>query len=107
AVVKGTEVIDKMKLALEHGGNGVVAGTLEEVGNFASAHGFAGAQVQRSIEEYNDQCRGAWETLQPPRADNFAVLDKAPFYALVVRPAITHTHGGVHIDAAARVLNTD
>ena len=107
AVVKGTEVIDKMKLALEHGGNGVVAGTLEEAGNFASAQGFGGAQVRRSIAQYNDQCRSAWETLQPSRADNFGALDKAPFYALVVRPAITHTHGGVHVDAAARVLNTD
>ena len=107
AVVKGTEVIDKMKLALEHGGQGVVAGTLEEVGNFAIAQGFDGVQLRRSITQYNDQCRAAWETLQPPRADNFGALDKPPFYALVVRPAITHTHGGVHVDAAARVLNTD
>lgn len=106
AVVKGTEVIDKMKLALEHGGNGVVAGTLEEVGNFASAQGFDGARVRRSVEQYNDQCRGAWETLHPARADNFGALDRAPFYALVVRPAITHTHGGIRVDAAARVLNS-
>jgi hypothetical protein len=106
AVVKGTEVIDKMKLALEHGGNGIVAGTLEEAGNFASAQGFDGARVRRSIEHYNDQCRRGWETLQPARADNFGSLDAAPFYALVVRPAITHTHGGISVDAGARALNS-
>jgi succinate dehydrogenase/fumarate reductase flavoprotein subunit len=105
AIVKGTEVIDKMKLALAHGGSGVVARTLEEVGNFASAQGFDGGQVTRSIAQYNEHCRGAWENLQPPRAENFGALDKAPFYALVVRPAITHTHGGIHVDAAARALN--
>jgi len=26
---------------------------------------------------------------------------------LVVRPAITHTHGGIRVDAAARVLKPD
>jgi predicted oxidoreductase len=26
---------------------------------------------------------------------------------LVVKPAITHTHGGIRVDAAARVLNSD
>ncbi len=105
AIVKGTEAIDRMQLALEHGGRGIVADTLEKVGHFASAQGFDGAQVCSSIEEYNGQCRTAWEALQPPRADNFAALDKAPFYALLVRPAITHTHGGIHVDSTARVLN--
>jgi predicted oxidoreductase len=45
--------------------------------------------------------------LDPSRGENFAPLDKAPFYALVVRPAITHTHGGIRVDATARVLKPD
>jgi len=104
AIVKGTEAIDKMKLALERGGNGIVAHTLEEISSFATAHGFDGAQLYRSITDYNERCRSAWETLQPGRAENFGALDKPPFYALVVRPAITATHGGLSVDVSARVL---
>lgn len=107
AIVKGTEAVDKMKIALEHGGRGIVARTLEEIGSFASAQGFEGAQVRRSIEAYNEQSRNGWETLTPPRAENFGVLDRPPFYALVVRPAITHTHGGLSVDTSARVLKAD
>jgi hypothetical protein len=107
AIVKGTEVVDKMKLALEHGGHGIVAHTLEEVGRFASDQGFDGAQLCRSIEDYNAQCRDGWESLEPARAENFGALNQAPFYALVVRPAITHTHGGLSVDASARVLRPD
>jgi len=107
AIVKGTEAVDKMKIALERGGNGTIARTLGEIESFAATQGFDGAQLRRSIEDYNERCRNDWEVLQPPRAENFSMLDKPPFYALVVRPAITHTHGGVSVDASARVLKAD
>ena len=106
-IVKGTEAVDKMKLALEHGGNGVVADSLDEVARYATSQGFDGLQLQRSIREYNEQCRLRWETLSPGRAENFAPLDTRPFYALVVRPAITHTHRGIRVDATARALKSD
>lgn len=106
-VVKGTEAVDKMKIALEHGGNGVVAQTLDEVGRFASAQGFDGVQLVQTIRDYNERCRSSWETLEPPRAESFGALDRAPFYALVVRPAITATHGGLAVDGHARVLRVD
>jgi succinate dehydrogenase/fumarate reductase flavoprotein subunit len=107
AIVKGTEALDKMKLAIERGGNGIVALGFDEVGTFASSNGFDGAQLCRSIDEYNAQCRSGWETLLPPRAENFGALEKPLFYALVVRPAITHTHGGLSVDESARVLRPD
>jgi succinate dehydrogenase/fumarate reductase flavoprotein subunit len=106
-VVKGTETLDKMKVALERGANGVVAETLDAVGQFAATQGFDGAQVCRTVLDYNERCRRGWETLEPIRSENFGPLDKAPFYALVVRPAITHTHGGIRVDASARVLRPD
>ncbi|MFO1376281.1 MAG: FAD-binding protein [Steroidobacteraceae bacterium] len=106
-VVKGTEAVDKMKIALEHGGHGVVARTLEEVERFASAEGFDGAQLVRTVQDYNERCRSGWEMLDPPRAESFGALDRAPFHALVVRPAITATHGGLAIDEHARVLRGD
>lgn len=100
-------MVDKMQLALEHGANGLVAGTLEEIAGFAAAHGFNGGQLCRSISEYNECSRSAWEGLRPARTENFGALDARPFYALVVRPAITHTHGGLRIDASAHVLRPD
>jgi predicted oxidoreductase len=39
--------------------------------------------------------------------EHFGALEKPPFYALVVRPAITFTNGGLSIDAATRVLRED
>jgi len=107
AIVKGTEAVDKMQIALQHGGNGCVAGTLGEIGEFANRQGFDGARLHRSIDDYNQRCRSGWETLQPARAENCAALDEPPFYALVVRPAITHTHGGLSVDGSAHVLKTD
>jgi succinate dehydrogenase/fumarate reductase flavoprotein subunit len=106
-VVKGTEVLDKMQVALEHGGHGLIASTLDEVATFATRQGFNGEQVCRSVQEYNQHCRHGWEGMTPLRSENFGALDQPPFYALVVRPAITHTHGGIRVDPAARVLTPD
>jgi succinate dehydrogenase/fumarate reductase flavoprotein subunit len=93
--------IDKMQVALENGGKGVVTATLDEVATFADAHGFDGAATRATIAAFNHQARHGWETIDPPR------IDKPPFYALIVHPAITFTFGGLTIDPAARVLRTD
>lgn len=106
-VVKGTEILDKMQVALERGGQGVVASTLDEVAAFASGQGFDGEQVRRSVLEFNQHCRQGWDSMTPIRSENFAAFDQPPFYALVVRPAITHTHGGIRVEAGAQVLTPD
>jgi hypothetical protein len=98
---------DRMQVALEHGGKGIVAGTLEEVAAFAAAEGFDGERTRETIAAYNRSVREGWERLAPGRAENAAALDKPPFYALVVHPAITCTHGGLRVDDAARVLRAD
>lgn len=98
---------DRMAVALEHGGKGIVAGALEEVVAFAAAEGFDGRHTRETIEAYNRSIREGWEALSPGRAENAAILDKPPFYALVVHPAITCTHGGLTVDAGARVLRAD
>lgn len=97
--------VDKMQAALDHGGKGIVASAPSEIGAFASAQGFDGTQVERSIAAFNHAARHAWETLDPPRMDVCEPLDQAPFYALVVHPAITFTFGGLTIDPRARVLD--
>jgi succinate dehydrogenase/fumarate reductase flavoprotein subunit len=99
--------IDKMQVALENGGKGVVAATLDEVATFAAAQGFDGAATRATITAFNHQARHGWETIDPPRTEDFAALDKPPFYALIVHPAITFTFGGLTIDPQARVLCGD
>ncbi|HEY6870960.1 MAG TPA: FAD-dependent oxidoreductase [Novosphingobium sp.] len=107
AVVASAPPLDKMQVALQHGGKGIVAGTLAEVAAFADAQGFAGAAAVRTIEDYNQRTRSGWEMLVPGRADVCQAYDQAPFYALVVHPAITFTFGGLVIDGDGRVLGRD
>lgn len=106
-VVKGSEIVDKMAIALEHGGRGTVAASLEEVAAFASCHGFDGERLVRTVRDYNSSCRTGWESLRPRRAERFGAMERAPYYALLVVPAITHTHGGVAIDAHCRARRAD
>ena len=107
AVVKGSEVLDKMQVALDHGGRGIVTDRMDAVAGFADAKGFNGRQLSRSVAQYNARCHSAWETLEPPRSENFGAIETPPYHALIVRPAITHTHGGIRVDAAARALRSD
>ncbi|MEJ1968637.1 MAG: FAD-dependent oxidoreductase [Rhizomicrobium sp.] len=99
--------VDKMATALRHGGRGIVADTPGEIAAFAGFHGFDGAQTLRTIEAYNAGCAAGWEKLSPPRVEHFGALDKAPFYALIVRPAITFTNGGLTINASTQILRAD
>ncbi|TCS15326.1 FAD-dependent oxidoreductase [Caulobacter sp. BK020] len=106
-VVSIGEPLDKMRTAIENGGQGVVAATLDEVAAFADDQGFDGLVVRATIEAFNQAARHGWETLRPPRTEDWRPLDKAPYYALVVHPAITFTFGGLTIDTGARVLGVD
>ena len=107
AVTEGIPPIDKMQVALEYGGKGITATSLDEIAAFASGQGFDGAAVVRTIDDFNRQARHSWETIHPPRAETCLPFDGAPFYALVVHPAITFSYGGLVIDRDARVLNGD
>ncbi|MFN3458021.1 MAG: FAD-dependent oxidoreductase [Novosphingobium sp.] len=105
SVVESAPPLDKMQVALDNGGKGIVAATLEEVAAFANAQGFDGAAVVRTIIVYNECTRHGWETLAPGRADVCRPYERAPFYALVVHPAITFTFGGLVIDGDGRALD--
>ena len=99
--------MDKFAVAVEHGGEGVIANTHEELAAFAGAHGFDGAQMIRTLKDYNVQATSGWETLNPPRTESCLPMDRPPWYALVVYPAITFTFGGLTIDERAQVLADD
>lgn len=99
--------VDKMQVAIENGGKGLVAPDLDAVAAFATAQGFDGAAVVDTIRAFNHAARHGWETMSPPRSEDFRPLDKPPFYALIVHPAITFTFGGLTIDTGAHVLRAD
>jgi succinate dehydrogenase/fumarate reductase flavoprotein subunit len=99
--------IDKMETALANGGKGIVAGTLAGIASFADAHGFDGTASTATIEQFNHAARHGWETQSPPRVEDARALDKPPFYALIVHPAITFTFGGLRVDTGAHVLRAD
>ena len=99
--------LDKMQTAIDNGGKGVVAPDLDAVARFADAQGFDGAATRTTIEAFNRDARNGWEKMDPPRTEDFRPLDRAPYYALVVHPAITFTFGGLTIDTGGHVLRED
>ncbi|MEG8029917.1 FAD-dependent oxidoreductase [Sphingomonas aerolata] len=98
---------DKFDVAIAHGGEGVVAGDLADLARFADGAGFNGAGVVETMEHFNHDARHGWENQRPPRQEDHRAIDKPPFYALVVHPAITFTFGGLTIDTGAHVLRPD
>jgi succinate dehydrogenase/fumarate reductase flavoprotein subunit len=107
AVVSTAVPMDKMTVARENGGKGIVAASLDEIGRFADAEGFDGVVTVATIAAFNRMAHSGWEELVPSRADVCVPLDQAPFYALVVHPAITFTFGGLSIDTGGHVLRAD
>ncbi len=108
AVVEVAPPEDRMQVALEHGGEGIVADTLEEIAAFATAHGFDGAACLATLADFNRCAREDWENLSPPRVHQpHKPLAKAPYYALIVYPAITFTFAGLSCDDRMRVLRED
>jgi succinate dehydrogenase/fumarate reductase flavoprotein subunit len=99
--------MDKMALALERGGKGIVAHALGDIGAFAAANGFNGNQMIATIQDFNDKAVSAWERLHPSHVEKLRPIDEPPFYALVVKPAITFTYGGLSVGPDAQVMRAN
>lgn len=104
-LVSNAAGFDRMAVAKSHGGIGEILNSMDELIAFAKANGFDGEKAAGAIRDYNDRTRQGWEGLRPVRNEFFKPIDRPPFYAMVVRPAITFTYGGLRVDAAARVLD--
>lgn len=104
-IVATAPPLDKFVVAMENGGEGIIANTHAELAAFATAHGFDGETMIRELSRYNDEANNGWEVMNPPRTETCLPMDRAPFYALVVYPAITFTFGGLTIDTGAQVLD--
>lgn len=106
-IVATAPPMDKFAVAIEQGGEGVIATSDEALAAFCTDHGFDGPEVVRTLSDYNLRATNGWETLNPPRSESCLPLNQLPLYALVVYPAITFTFGGLTIDQGARVLDRD
>jgi succinate dehydrogenase/fumarate reductase flavoprotein subunit len=92
----------------ELGAPNIVADSWEEIGEGVQRMGIDGAQLLRTITEYNAAIlSGNADRLKVPRTRHRAPLVVPPFRALAVRPGITFTLGGIRVDSAMRVLRED
>jgi tricarballylate dehydrogenase len=93
----------------------IVADTLDIA---AARAGIDGAALRRTISEFNDavidrpldfdrlDSRGT-AGIDPPKSNWALAIDTPPYTVYPAACGITFTHGGLHIDAYARVLRTD
>ena len=94
--------------AVAIGAQAVIAQTWEAVADGLTSIGLDREAFLRTITDYNAAMRsGTDEGLDAPRSRHRVPLDVAPFRAVVVRPGITFTLGGVRVDTSMRVLRED
>ena len=87
------------------GGSVIELQTLQELCEALDSWGVAGARALLTLREYNRALAvGRPDHLDPPRRGNRFPLAKPPFTAVLVRPGITFTHGGLEVDTELRVL---
>jgi fumarate reductase flavoprotein subunit len=104
--VRERSVNEMVETARHTGGTIVEAASIEELADELEESGMPRDTFLRTIEEYNaavDAGRGP----TPPRTGKSQPLLAAPFVAVKVAPTITHTAGGLAVDAGCRVLRKE
>ncbi len=94
---------DMVETARNVGGTIVEASSLGGLADELGERGVPRDTVLRTLEEYNAAVTTSRETT-PPRTGHARALRLPPFVAVKVAPSITHTVGGVAVDAGCRVL---
>jgi succinate dehydrogenase/fumarate reductase flavoprotein subunit len=94
---------DRPAVAEQCGANVARGTSWSEIARQAEAWGYTG--VQEAIECFNADLSHEGSPSNPPRVRFRRPLSVGPFFAIEAEPAITFTHGGLRIDANARVLD--
>jgi succinate dehydrogenase/fumarate reductase flavoprotein subunit len=94
------EMVEK---AMSTGGTVIEAVSLTELADRLAASGVPRETFLRTLEEYNAAVAAGREP-SPPRSGQAWPLRIPPFVAVKVAPYITHTVGGLAVDAGCRVL---
>jgi len=94
------EMVETAKSA---GGSVIEAASLAELADRLAERGVPRETFLRTLEEYNAAV-AAGRDPSPPRSGLARPLSVPPFVAVKVAPSITHTIGGLAVDAGCRVL---
>ena len=104
--VRDRSVEQMVETARRVGGTVLQAQSLNELAQRLAGRGVSQATVMQTLDEYNAAIAdGMASELSPPRSDPAAPVKEPPFVAVEVAPAITHTIGGLAVDAGCRVLS--
>jgi len=96
---------EMVETARSAGGTVLEATNLGELAGKLAERGVPRDAFLRTMEEYNAAI-SAGEEISPPRTGWAEPLQAPPFVAVKVAPSITHTVGGLAVDADCRVLRS-
>jgi succinate dehydrogenase/fumarate reductase flavoprotein subunit len=103
--VRDRTVEEMVTAARRVGATVLRAESLEELAERLAERGVARKNVLHGLSEYNAAVAdGRGEKLVPPRSAPATPVQVPPFVAVEVAPTITHTIGGLAVDAGCRVL---
>jgi succinate dehydrogenase/fumarate reductase flavoprotein subunit len=94
---------EMVETARSTGGTVIEAASLRELADSIAERGVPRETFLRTLEEY-DAALAAGSDPSPPRSGQARPLRVPPFVAVKVAPSITHTVGGLAVDAGCRVL---
>jgi succinate dehydrogenase/fumarate reductase flavoprotein subunit len=94
---------EMVETARNTGGTVIETARLEELADRLAERGVPRETFLSTLEEYN-AAADAGGHLSPPRSGQAWPLRVPPFVAVKVAPSITHTVGGLAVDAGCRVL---
>ena len=104
--VRDRTVEGMIATARRAGGIVLRADTLEDLVEKLAGRGVPRAAVLRTLDGYNAAVAGGRASeLSPPRSQPAAFVRVPPFVAVEVASTITHTIGGLAVDAGCRVLH--
>jgi len=101
--VRERTVKEMVEVARDTGGTVVEAANLEELAGELGELGLPRDKLLRTLEGYNAAVASGTR-MSPPRTGPAIPLREPPFVAVKVAPYITHTVGGLVVDARCRVL---
>ena len=104
--VRERTVKEMVETARSTGGTVIEAASLTELADRLAARSVPRETFLRTVEEYNAAVAAGGD-LSPPRSGQAWPLSVPPFVAVKVAPSITHTVGGLAVDAGCRVLRGD
>ncbi|MDB5394941.1 MAG: fumarate reductase/succinate dehydrogenase flavoprotein domain protein [Rhodospirillales bacterium] len=106
-ILAGTDTpIDKVSIAMNEGARVAVGDTWEQVFETVETWGFAREPGLATILAYNATASAGNRQTHPSRVRELRAYDTPPFYAIEGQTGVTATHGGLRVDAQARVLNS-